>query len=163
MKKYILDQETIARKLERIAYEIVENNLFETELVLVGVRDNGSVIAQVIQNLLKQIHPFQTKLVHLSLDKRNPGPIDLSEAADFSGKVVILIDDVANSGKTMLYALKPIMEAYPKKIQTLALVERTHKAFPVKTDYVGISLATTLQNHIFVEVSGDVITGAYIE
>lgn len=63
----------------------------------------------------------------------------------------------------MLYALKPLLEAYPKKIQTLALVERTHKAFPVKTDYVGISLATTLQNHIFVEVSGDVVTGAYIE
>ena len=163
MKKYILDQETIASKLERIAYEIVENNLGESELVLVGIKDNGSVIASVIQGLLKQIHPFQTKLVHLAIDKKNPGPIELSEHYDLKDKVVILIDDVANSGKTMLYALKPLLEAYPRKIQTVALVERTHKAYPVKTDYVGMSLATTLQNHIFVEVEGDKVTGAYME
>ncbi len=163
MKKYILDQETIARKLERIAYEIVENNLYEPELILVGIKENGSVIARVIMNLVRSIHPFEITLIDLDLDKRNPGAISLSSTPEMEGKVIILIDDVANSGKTMLYALKPLMDAYPAKIQTLALVERSHKAFPVSTDYVGISLATTLQNHIFVEVTNDMVTGAYIE
>ena len=81
---------------------------------------------------------------------------------DFTGKAIILIDDVTNSGKTMLYALQPLLPFYPKEIQTLALVERSHKAFPIHTDYVGISLATTLQDHIYVEVDGDRVTGAYI-
>jgi pyrimidine operon attenuation protein/uracil phosphoribosyltransferase len=77
--------------------------------------------------------------------------------------VIIVVDDVANSGKTMLYALQPFLRNQPKKIQTLALVDRTHKTFPVHTDYVGFALATTLQEHIFVEVSGEIVTGAWLE
>ena len=73
-----------------------------------------------------------------------------------------MIDDVANSGKTMLYALKPLLDQYPKKIQTLALVERTHKTFPVQVDYIGMSVSTTLDEHIYVEVEKDEITGAYM-
>jgi pyrimidine operon attenuation protein / uracil phosphoribosyltransferase len=162
MKKYILDQQTVSRKLHRMALEIIENNIEEQELVLVGIREHGSVIAREIQQILGSETNLKTSLVHLSLDKKNPGEIKLSEEIEFAGKVIIVIDDVANSGKTMLYALQPLLSGKPKKIQTLALVERTHKAFPVKTDYVGISLATTVQDHIFVEVAGDVVTGAYI-
>ncbi len=162
MKKYILDQETVFKKLQRMAFEIIENNLEEKELILVGIRDHGSVIARVINDLLAASASFKTSLVDLSLDKKNPGEIKLSESISLEGKVVIVIDDVANSGKTMLYALQPILAGKPKKIQTLALVERTHKAFPVQTDYVGTSLATTVQDHIFVEVEEDKVTGAYI-
>ncbi len=162
MKKYILDQETVSRKLHRMALEIIENNIEEEELVLVGIRDHGSVIAREIQHILASETKLKTSLVHLSLDKKNPGEITLSEDISLAGKVVFVIDDVANSGKTMLYALQPVLSGKPKKIQTLALVERTHKAFPVNTDYVGLSLATTVQDHIFVEVAGDVVTGAYI-
>lgn len=82
---------------------------------------------------------------------------------DFNDTTIILIDDVANSGRTMLYALKPLLEQYPKKIQTLALVERTHKTFPLDVDYVGISVSTTLDEHIYVEVENDAVTGAWIE
>jgi len=74
-----------------------------------------------------------------------------------------VIDDVAMSGKTLLYAMQPFLAFYPKKIQTLVLVERSHKAFPVKPDYVGLSIATTLQEHIYVETEGEVIKGAYLE
>lgn len=162
MKKYILDQQTVSRKLHRMALEIIENNVEETELVLVGIREHGSVIARDIQKILSSASYLKTILVDLSLDKKNPGEISLSEEINLTGKVVIVIDDVANSGKTMLYALQPLLAGKPKKIQTLALVERTHKAFPVSTDYVGLSLATTVQDHIFVEVEGDVVTGAYI-
>lgn len=162
-KNYILDQATANKKLERMAYEIVENNLDESHIILAGIRDPGSVIAQIIQQHLQRIGNIPTELLDISLDKRNPGPITLSKQIDFTGKVIIIIDDVANSGKTLLYAMKPFLEFQPKKIQTLALVERTHKAYPVKTDYVGLSVATTLQEHIYVETNGDAVTGAYME
>ena len=162
-KNYILNQSTASRKLERMAYEIVENNLDEQELLLVGIRDNGSIIAENIQQLLHRISSIRSELIYLSLDKRIPGEITLSHQNDFSNKVIIIIDDVANSGKTMLYAIKPFLSFHPKKIQTLVMVERTHKAFPVNSDYVGISVATTLQEHIYVEVEGSVVTGAWME
>ena len=128
-KNYILDQLTASRKLQRMAYEIVENNLYETEILLVGVRENGSIIAENIQELLQQISSIRAGLIHLSLDKRTPGEIRLSEELDFNNKVIIIIDDVANSGKTMLYAIKPFLAFHPRKIQTLTLIERSHKVF----------------------------------
>jgi pyrimidine operon attenuation protein/uracil phosphoribosyltransferase len=162
-KNYILDRLTASKKLERMAYEIIENNLDESELILVGIRENGSIIAENIQHLLRQICTIQPVLIHLSLDKRLPTEIMLSDQLDFNGKVIIIIDDVANSGKTMLYAIKPFLAFQPKKIQTLVMVERTHKAFPVNSDYVGISVSTTLQEHIHVEVDGSVVSGAWME
>lgn len=162
-KNYILDQLTASRKLQRIAYEIVENNLDEKEILLVGVRENGSIIAENVQKVLQQISSIDARLIHLSLDKRMPGEIRLSEQLDFNNKVIIIVDDVANSGKTMLYAIKPFLSFHPKKIQTLVMVERTHKAFPVNSDYVGISVGTTLQEHIYVEVDGSVVLGAWME
>jgi pyrimidine operon attenuation protein / uracil phosphoribosyltransferase len=162
-KNYILDEGTAARKLQRMAYEILENNLDEPELILAGIRDSGSVIARNIQQLLTQIGGMKTEIIDISLDKKNPGEITLSKKMDFTNKVIVVVDDVANSGKTMLYAMKPFLAFQPKKIQTLALVERTHKKYPVKTDYVGLSVATTLQEHIYVDVEESVIKGAYMQ
>ena len=101
-------------------------------------------------------------MITISFDKKNPTSIDLSKQVDFNEKIIIIIDDVTNSGKSLLYSLKPFLEYYPKKIQTLVLVERSHKTYPIHPDYVGLSLATTLQEHIYVEVKDDEITGAYI-
>lgn len=161
-KNYILDADTAARKMQRMAYEMVENNLDEKLLILAGIRESGSVIARNIQQLLKQISDIPTELITITLDKKQPDEVVITPAPDFNDKVVIIIDDVANSGKTMLYAMKPLLAFHPKKIQTLALVERTHKTFPVNTDYVGLSVATTLQEHIFVETEGEKVTGAYL-
>ena len=163
-KKYILNKEEAGRKIQRMAYEIAERNMTETPqaLILAGIRDNGVVIARSLQHLLQQIYPAPVQVLEVELDKRHPGVITWSDAGDFNGKTIVLVDDVANSGKTMLYALKPLLEFHPESIQTLALVERTHKKFPVHTDYVGLSLSTTLQEHILVEVEGDRVTGAYL-
>jgi pyrimidine operon attenuation protein/uracil phosphoribosyltransferase len=161
-KNYILDADTAARKMQRMAYEIVENNLDTNLLILAGIRESGSVIARNIQQLLKQISTITTEIITITLDKKKPEAVDITPSLDFNDKVVIIIDDVANSGKTILYAMKPLLAFHPKKIQTLALVERTHKAFPVNTDYVGLSVATTLQEHIFVETEGEKVTGAYL-
>jgi len=162
-KKYILSKEVVEKKLQRMAYEILENNIDEKEIILVGIRESGSIVAKVVQGMLGEISSIKTDLITITLDKKEPTEVSLSKTFDFNGKVIILIDDVSNSGKTLLYALKPFMEFQPKKIQTLVLVERTHTSFPVRPDYVGLSIATTLQEHIFVEVKGEVVMGAYLK
>jgi pyrimidine operon attenuation protein/uracil phosphoribosyltransferase len=162
-KNYIISREIAEKKMERMAYEILENNMEEKEIILAGIADNGSILAANIQRILSEIAEFKTRLISIQLDKRHPAEIHLSESMDFNDRVIVVIDDVANSGKTMLYAMKPFLAYHPRKMQTLALVERTHKSFPVKTDYVGISVATTLQEHIFVEVKNGEIAGAYME
>lgn len=165
MKNYILSQEVAEKKLRRMAYEILENNSGEQQLILAGIRENGSVIAQTIQRMLTEIagSRLSTRLISISLDKRNPGPVTLSETLPFDDQVIIVIDDVAMSGKTLLYAIKPFLDYHPRKIESLVLVERTHKTFPVQPDYTGLSLSTTLQEHIYVEVDGDLIKGAWLE
>lgn len=161
-KKYILNQVVAEQKMRRMALQIIENNHDEQELILAGIRESGSVVARNIQRMLAEISPVKTQLLTISLDKRQPTEIVLSQSLDFNNKVIIIIDDVANSGKTLLYALKPFLEYHPKKIQSLVLVERSHNSFPVHSDYAGLSIATTLQEHIYVEVDGDNVTGAYL-
>jgi pyrimidine operon attenuation protein/uracil phosphoribosyltransferase len=162
-KKYILGKEVAARKLQRMAYEILENNIDEAKIILAGIPDNGIVIAKNIQKKLSEISSLKTELITISLDKRHPKEVTLSKTLDFNDQVVIIVDDVVSSGKTLLYSVKPFLEFHPKKIQTLVLVERSYKNFPVRPDYVGLSISTTLQEHIFVEVKGDEVTGAYLE
>jgi pyrimidine operon attenuation protein/uracil phosphoribosyltransferase len=162
-KKYILNQEQVERKIQRLAYEIAERNSGQKELFFIAIKDNGVTLAHKISQALKAITNFTLHVLELSLDKRNPKEISISSMPPRENAVIILVDDVASSGKTMLYALKPLLEIHPKKIQTLVLVERTHKAFPVQVDYVGLSVATTLQEHIYVEVIEEEIVGAYME
>ena len=161
-KKYVLNHKVAEQKMRRMALEIIENNHDEPELILAGIRDSGSVVARNIQQMIAEISPVKTQLITISLDKRQPREITLSQSIDLNNKVIIIIDDVANSGKTLLYALKPFLEYYPKKIQALVLVERSHNSFPVHSDYAGLSIATTLQEHIYVEVDGDKVMGAYL-
>jgi pyrimidine operon attenuation protein/uracil phosphoribosyltransferase len=161
-KKYILRAEEVKRKIRRLAYEIAERNFGETDICFAGIADQGFQLANLLQRELANIASIKVDLVSVKLDKRNPREIEIHPSMDFTGKNVLLIDDVASSGKTMLYALKPFLDFYPKKIETLVLVERTHKQFPVQPDYVGLSLATTLEEHIYVEVENEEITGAYM-
>ena len=162
-KNYILSPEVAAKKLKRMAFEILENNFGESSFILAGIRESGTVIAETIQRLLLEIAGLQTELITVSLDKKNPTTVHLSKPLDFTNKVVILIDDVSNSGKTLMYAIRPFLDTSPKKIQTLVLVERSYNAFPVKPDYVGLSVATTIQEHIYVEVEKGLVKGAWLE
>ena len=158
--KYILSKEAAEKKLRRMALEVAERNYGEQQLVLVGIKNNGSLIAEKIATHLKEIFSGEVIIVSLSIDKKIPGSITLQPAIDVSNKVVLLIDDVANTGRVMLYALQPLLQQFPRKIQTLALVERTHKSFPITLDYVGVSFSTTLDEHISVEVENGQILGA---
>jgi pyrimidine operon attenuation protein/uracil phosphoribosyltransferase len=161
-KKYILDKETAARKITRLAYEIAERN-YDTQLVyFAAITQSGMAVANLLMKELKEISNLYITLIEISLDKKNPADVILSMNTDFTGQTILLIDDVSNSGQTMLYALRPFLQYHPRKIQTLALVERTHKTFPVNIDYVGMSVATTLEEHIYVEFEKREISGAYM-
>ncbi len=163
MKKQILTEEVALKKLKRIALEVAERNFNEKELLLIGIKENGIVIAQIISKLMKAVFTGSITVVALSMNKKKPTSITIEKDIDVDGKTILLIDDVANSGRTMLYALKPLLEKHPKKIQTLALVERTHKNFPVDLDYIGLSISTTLNEHITIEVGKDKVMGAWME
>lgn len=161
-KKYILDKETAARKIKRLAYEIAERN-YDTQLVyLAAITQSGMAVAHLLMKELKEISNLYITLIEVSLDKKNPADVVMSLNTDFTGQTILLVDDVSNSGQTMLYALRPFLQYHPRKIQTLALVERTHKTFPVNIDYVGMSVATTVEEHIYVEFEKGEISGAYM-
>src|ERR1700761_5815472 len=153
-KNYILTAEVAEKKLLRMAFEIVEHNSEQQHFILAGIRESGTVIARNIRELLRQFPGITTDLITISLDKKMPADVILSEHPPLDDQFIIVIDDVANSGKTLLYAPKPFLDFHPKKIQSLLLVDRTHKAFPVKPDFIGLSIATTLQEHIYVECAG---------
>ena len=159
----ILSTEVAEKKMRRMALEIIENNSDEKEIILAGIKESGTVVATCIQKMLADFPPIKTELIEISLDKRLPKEVTLSKEMDFNNKIIIVVDDVANSGKTLLYALKPFLSFHPKKVQSLVLVERSHNSFPVRADYVGLSVSTTMQEHIYVEVNAGKVLGAYIE
>ncbi|MBS1743870.1 MAG: phosphoribosyltransferase [Bacteroidetes bacterium] len=159
----ILDSITANKKLRRMALEVAERNFDAKELILIGIKENGIFIATKIKQYLQEVFKGNIILTDLALDKKNPGEITLGSEPDFTNKTVLLIDDVANSGRTMLYALKPLLKQYPAQIQTLALVERTHKKFPIAVDYVGLSVSTTLNEMIVVEVEAGEVMGAWMK
>ncbi len=114
-KKYILSAEVANKKLRRMALQVVEQNYNETQLILIGIKKNGTVIAEKIRQYLKEVFSGEIIVLELTIDKKKPAAITLSAEMDFNDKTILLIDDVANSGRTMLYALKPLLEQLPKK------------------------------------------------
>lgn len=161
-KNCVLDKDAVKRKLKRMALEINEQNSGETDLIIAGINGNGEKVAAKLIEELNKITSFKIEQTIIRLNKKEPLHVTISPEVNCTNKVVIVVDDVANSGKTMLYALTPFLSSHPKKIQTLALVERSHKLFPVQTDYTGLSIATTLQEHISVETNEEEITGAWL-
>jgi len=158
----ILNQQAILQKLKRMALEIAEQNLDEKELIIAAINGNGEVVAKILVKELKNISFFKTQTITININKKNPLEVAINETIDLNDRSIIIVDDVANTGRIIMYALRPFLTAHPKKIQTLVLVERSHKLFPIQNDYTGLSIATTLQEHIAVETLGDEITGAWL-
>jgi pyrimidine operon attenuation protein/uracil phosphoribosyltransferase len=158
----ILDKETVKRKIRRMALEVAEQNAGEKELVLAGIVGHGEVVAKAVAAELQKLVQVNVNLVTVQLDKKDPFNAIIEPAINLANKVIIIVDDVANTGKVLFYALKPFLQTYPKKLQTLVLVERSHKLFPIQSDYAGLTIATTLQEHIAVETEGGEISGAWL-
>src|SRR5699024_129226 len=123
------------RKLLRMAYEIYERNAGDKDIILAGITDRGSTVARALKTKLKAITPFQITLVEIQLDKYNPLGAKLAENTDCNNKCVVVIDDVANSGRTLFYGMRAFLDMLPKRIQTAVLIDRMHKSFPVSVDY----------------------------
>ncbi len=147
----VLNHYQITHKISRLACEILENNLEEQEIYIIGINNNGSKLASLIYNELVQISSKNFFLENIKLNPANPLeylPLLTTESIKLQNKVIITVDDVANTGRTVFYAFKALMNVVPKKIEVAVLVDRKHKTFPVKVDYVGLSLATTIQENI---------------
>ncbi|MCB0639913.1 MAG: phosphoribosyltransferase [Lewinella sp.] len=154
----LLDHHQIQQKVNRLAIEILEHNTEEDELILAGINNRGWKFAEVLADQLAKLSDKPVQLTHLTLSPANPleKPVVLDmPVAEISGKALIIVDDVANTGRTLFYACQPIMSILPKKVEIAVLVDRTHKSFPVRADYVGLSLATTLMEDIDVQIMGD--------
>lgn len=164
MENKILTHTEIEHKIRRIAYQIFETFVNEETVVLAGIASNGFVFAQKIARILEEISPLKIVLCEVFIDKNKPNaPITTSIAQqDYENKGLVLVDDVLNSGTTLVYGVKHFLEVPLSKFKTAVLVDRNHKKYPVKADFKGISLSTSLQEHVQVvfDRSGDY---AYLE
>lgn len=162
----LLSREEILQKLNRIAYEIMEDNYDKKEIFILGIRENGAHLSKLLAGIIRKVGILKVVEGSIRMDKKNPVEGKVVPDIDvlrMKGKVVIVVDDVADSGKTLTYALRPFLEVMPGKIRTAVLIDRRHKTFPVSADYVGLSLATTMKEHITVEVKGKDGLSAYLD
>ena len=155
VKNTILSHKEIEHKIKRIAYQIYESNANETELVIAGVESNGYLLARKIKAILDKISDIDSTLCKVTIDKTNPiNPIETSiPKEDYTNKSIVLIDDVLNSGGTLIYGIKHFLDVPLKQFKTAVLVNRNHKKYPVKADFKGISLSTSLFEHVHVNLS----------
>lgn len=151
-KILILNNQQIQQKIDRIAYQILEDNFDEKELVIAGIISRGYLFAQRLKKVLEKISSLKVQLVKIELDKKSTtlranSDTDVSKCKN---KVIIVVDDVLNSGRTLAYGLGVFINIPTKKVRTAVLIDRSHKIFPISTDFVGHCIATTLKEHVSV-------------
>ena len=146
----ILDHNQIHQKIKRIAYQIYEANSFEDEIIIAGIQGNGVYFAQQLAKSLQQISSLKVILCEVLIDKKKPlGPISTNiDIKEYINKPIVLVDDVLNSGTTLMYGVKYFLEVPLKRFKTAVLVNRNHKKYPIKADFKGISLSTSIKEHV---------------
>ncbi|MFN8349220.1 MAG: phosphoribosyltransferase family protein [Spirosomataceae bacterium] len=158
MQKAILSPEQTHQKIKRIAFEIYERNFEETGIVLAGIAGEGYEMACLLKSFLEEISQLQIQLMRVDLNKDyphlNPVQFDLDKES-LNGKVIIVVDDVLNTGRTLAYSLSPFLGVMVKRVQVAVMVNRAHHSFPISADYVGYALSTTLNEHIRVKLVGE--------
>ncbi|WP_264563466.1 phosphoribosyltransferase family protein [Flavobacterium sp. N3904] len=149
-KNIILTNQQIEHTIRRIAYQIYETFVEEDEIVIAGITSNGFIFAEKIAQVLSTISPTKISLCEVHINKHNPElPITTSLTKEqYSSKGLILVDDVLSSGTTLIYAVRHFLDVPLKKFKTVVLVDRNHKKFPIKADFKGISLSTSLLEHV---------------
>jgi pyrimidine operon attenuation protein/uracil phosphoribosyltransferase len=151
----VLNHKQIQQKIVRMAYEIYERNASEQSLVFAGITGMGNLLANYLAKTLEEISPLKASVIEIILDKNNVSrsEISFSDTTNLENQCIIIVDDVLNTGKTLIYALKPFLDLPIKKMELAVLVNRSHKLFPVTPDYTGLELATTLSEHIVVDLN----------
>lgn len=156
-KLLILNQQQISQKIDRLAYQVYEDNLQESEIIIAGIVDHGFTLAGRLKEVLERISPIRVTLMKIELDKNSThlaASTDL-EIDSVKNKVIILVDDVLNSGRTLAYGLGIFLDVPLKKLRTLVLVDRNHRNFPVSPDFTGLELATVLKEHVEVVLNDE--------
>ncbi|WP_426063596.1 phosphoribosyltransferase family protein [Flavobacterium sp. DSP2-3-1] len=163
-RNIILTKQEIEHKIKRIAYQIYETFVDEEEIVIAGIATNGFIFAKKIALVLESISPIKVSLCEVQINKQNPQlPIYTSLLKEqYANKGLILVDDVLNSGTTLIYAVRHFIDVPLKKFKTAVLVDRNHKKYPVKADFKGISLSTSLLEHVHVIFDQDNDDCAYL-
>ncbi|MBT8255181.1 MAG: phosphoribosyltransferase [Bacteroidia bacterium] len=148
----ILDNRQINHKLKRMAYQVYETNVNETEVVIAGIMENGFKLARKLRTEVERISPLSVTLCEVKIDKKNPtAPVSTSlELSAIKNKSLILVDDVLSTGTTLIYGVKYFLDIPLKQFKTAVLVDRNHKKYPVKADFKGISLSTSLNENVAV-------------
>ena len=156
LENLIFDERKIEYCTKRIAYQIFESNINSKEIFLVGIADNGFIFAEKVEKILTDISHIQIKTLKLEIDKKNPGnEISLDfEVKKLENKSIVIIDDVLNTGLVLAHALKYLLIVHIKQIKTAVLVNREHNKFPIKADFKGISLSTSVNETIKVDLVG---------
>ena len=152
----VLNHKQVGQKITRMAYEIYERNLHASAgIVVAGITGMGTTLGHLLAMELRKISPIQVEEVEVLLDKQavSTSEVQLSAPIALAGKTILLVDDVLNTGKTLVYALKPFLAQEVEKMEIAVLVNRSHGLFPVKPDYTGFELATTFNEHIRVDFS----------
>ena len=154
MQNKILSHIEIQHKIRRIAYQIYEANVAEKVIVIAGIESGGLKFAKKIQGVLRSITDADILLCKVSMNKSNPLESEVRTSipvGEYKNKSVVLVDDVLNSGTTLIYGVHHFLRTPLKQLKTAVLVDRNHKKYPVKADYKGISLSTSLQEHVHVQ------------
>lgn len=161
-KTIILNQSAIHARIKRIAYEIYEANYSEVEVIIIGIDERGSFLADELCQNLREISPLRIISAQAEVDRSDaPQSIGLDLSIDLNslrGKSVVVVDDVLYTGFTMLHVVSILLQAFPRSLHTAVLIDRGHRSLPISSDYVGLELATTIQQHVIVEIdaaSGD--------
>ena len=149
----VLNAQQMSQKIQRMAWEIYEQNHAEKNIIVAGIAKRGFVLAERIAKTLANISEIEVILVSIQLDKDNPlGASIQVDEVDFTNQTVVLVDDVLKSGKTLMYGAQYFMQKQLKKLTTAVLIDRNYKRYPIKADVVGLSLSTTMQEHVSVEL-----------
>ena len=159
-KTLILDTRQVKQKIKRIAYEIFEHNFKEKGVVMAGIEGQGYILAKLLAKEVENISPLEIRLVKISLDKVAPQQSEIKldcDLKELKKKCIILVDDVLNTGRTFAYGMKPFLTIEVKKIETAVLVNRSHTLFPIYPQYTGYELATTLKDHVEVNLGDETV------
>ncbi len=155
MKNIVLDSNDIINKIRRISFEIIEKNIDEKEIYLIGILPNGKYLSQKINSFIIENSSINVNLHFIDIDKKNLSIKEISfesDADEIKDKVIVLVDDVMNSASTLMYSINEILKYQPKEIQVAVLIERYYKSFPITPNFRGLELSTSKSEHVQVDL-----------